>query len=103
MGGLSLPDFKKVAAAYGLRTMQIVNHEHLKEKIKSVLYKSGPILCEVMVDPNQQLVPRQGFVKNSDGTHSPRPLEDMYPYLDRKEFLENMIVKPLDVSLADDS
>lgn len=101
VGGLSLPDFKKVAAAYGLKTMKIMGHEQLKEKIESVLYKPGPILCEVMVDPNQQIIPRQGFVKNSDGTHTPLPLEDMYPFLDRKEFLENMVVSPLDVSIKD--
>ena len=27
------------------------------------------------------------------------PIEDMYPYLPREEFLENMIIKPLDISL----
>ena len=27
------------------------------------------------------------------------PIEDMYPYLDREEFLSNMIIKPLDISL----
>jgi acetolactate synthase-1/2/3 large subunit len=24
-----------------------------------------------------------------------KPLEDMYPFLDRKEFYKNMIIKPL--------
>jgi acetolactate synthase-1/2/3 large subunit len=27
------------------------------------------------------------------------PIEDMYPYLDREEFLENMYIQPLDISL----
>jgi acetolactate synthase-1/2/3 large subunit len=25
-----------------------------------------------------------------------KPMEDMYPFLDRKEFLDNMIIKPLE-------
>jgi len=27
-----------------------------------------------------------------------KPLEDLWPFLDRKEFLENMIVPPVDES-----
>ncbi len=47
-----------------------------------------------MISPEQQLSPSQGFEQQSDGTFRPRPLEDMSPYLDRKEFLENMVVAP---------
>ena len=34
--------------------------------------------------------------KNPDGTISAPPLEDMYPFLSREEFHDNMIIKPLD-------
>jgi len=34
--------------------------------------------------------------KNEDGTITAKPLEDMYPFLPREEFYDNMIVKPLD-------
>jgi len=102
-GGMSLPDFLKVATAYGLKNTRVHNHSELLEKIRWCLEESGPVLCEIMVSPDQQLIAQQGFAVNPDGTYSPRPLEDMYPYLDRKEFLENMIVKPLDVSLKDAS
>jgi len=47
-----------------------------------------------MISPDQELIATQGFDNNKDGTFSPRPLEDMYPFLSRKEFLENMFVKP---------
>jgi len=92
-GGMSLPNPTKVAKAYGLKTTTINNHSELKEKILWALQEPGPILCEVMVSPDQQLIPQQGWDKNPDGTFSPRSLEDMYPYLDRKEFSKNMIVK----------
>jgi len=93
-GGVSLPDFVKVAQAYGLKADRIWHHGELTEKIRWALAESGPVLTEIMISPKMEIAPRQGFDARPDGTHSPRPLEDMYPYLDRKEFLENMIIDP---------
>jgi acetolactate synthase-1/2/3 large subunit len=93
-GGLSLPDFQKVASAYGIKCVRINSHRQLQKKIQWTLRQSGPVLCEVMIARDQQVIPRQGFDKKADGTYAPRPLEDMYPYLERKEFLENMVIKP---------
>lgn len=95
-GGLSLPDFQKVCAAYGLKTVRINNNGEMLEKLRWALNEPGPVVCEVMVDRNQDLIPRMGFKKNPDGTAVGGTLEDMYPYIDRKVFLENMIVKPLE-------
>lgn len=93
-GGVSLPDYQKVSQAYGIKAIRIHNHQELLEKLRWTLNETGPVLCEIMISRQQQVIPRQGFVERADGTFSPRPLEDMYPYLDRKEFLENMIVDP---------
>lgn len=93
-GGLSLPDFVKVAQAYGVKAERIAHHGELREKIRWALEEAGPVVCEIMVSRDQQMIPRQGFDIRSDGTGMPRPLEDMYPYLDREEFLDNMIVRP---------
>jgi len=93
-GGMSLPDMVKIAEAYGIKTCRVGCHAEMKT-IRWVLQEQGPVVCEVMVSPNQEVIPRQGFVSKPDGTFAPRPLEDMYPYLDRKEFEENMVIKPL--------
>lgn len=93
-GGLSLPDFKKVSKAYGIKAVRIDNHKELRQRVQWVLKRPGPILCEIMVSRDQQVIPRLGFEKNPDGTFLPKPLEDMYPPLERKEFLENMVVAP---------
>lgn len=92
--GLTLPDFQKVGNAYGLKTVRIAKNNNLVKEIKRVLTADGPVLCEIMVSPDQELIATQGFDKNKDGTFLPRPLEDMYPFLERKEFMENMITKP---------
>lgn len=94
-GGISFPDYQKIAEAYGVKHIRISNHQALQEKIHWVLNEPGPVLCEVLVSPHQELIPRLGFKKNVDGTGTGMPLEDMEPFLDRKEFLDNMVVKPL--------
>ncbi len=91
-GGISLPDYQKVARAYGVNVVRINNNKELSRKIKQVLKQSGPTLCEIMIPKDQELIPRMGFDMNPDGTGCARPLEDMFPYLDRDEFMENMVV-----------
>ncbi|MGV8108361.1 thiamine pyrophosphate-binding protein [Methanospirillum sp.] len=98
-GGVSLPNFRKVAKAYGIKVSRISNHKKLERKIQSIISEDGPVLCEIMISREQEVIPRQGFYLRSDGAFVPRPLEDMYPYLDRKEFLENMMVEPLTESM----
>jgi acetolactate synthase-1/2/3 large subunit len=93
-GGMTLPDFKKVAKAYGINVARISNHKNMRRGIRSLLKNNDPVLCEVLVDPCQQLIAQQGFDANPDGTFSPRPLEDMYPFLDREEFRRNMVIRP---------
>ena len=97
--GVSCPDIVKVANAYGIKTERITNNNELHSKIDYVLAEPGPFVCEIIMPENQPLIPKLSSVKNSDGSFSSRPLEDMYPFLDRKEFLENMIIKPLKESL----
>jgi acetolactate synthase-1/2/3 large subunit len=93
-GGLSLPDFKKIASAYGIKTFQIKSHQSLKKEIQKILKQTGPVVCEVMVSPKQEVIPRMGFIKKSKGSFIPRPLEDLYPFLKRKDFLSAMLIKP---------
>jgi len=40
--------------------------------------------------------PRVSSVQRSDGSFVSKPLEDLWPFLPREEFLANMIVPPLE-------
>jgi len=93
--GISFPDMSKVAQAFGFRTFKISNHSEL-DKINSVLETDGPVFCEVLLDPDEILSPRLKSYVKKDGSLSQSPLEDMWPFLEREEFKENMIVPPLD-------
>ena len=93
--GVSCPDIIKVANAYGIRTEKIANHDELHAKIDSVLAEPGPFVCEIIMPENQPLIPKLSSAKRPDGTFVSRPLEDLYPFLDRDEFNENMIIKQI--------
>jgi len=50
----------------------------------------------VKVSPSQRTAPRVASGQRHDGSMYSRPLEDMWPFLSRKELRENMIVPMLD-------
>lgn len=93
-GGMSLPDVKKVAAAYGIPAVRVSNHGELKDRLAAFLEERGPGLCEVMVARDAEVSPRQGFLPKPDGTFAAQPLEDMAPFLDREELKRNMFIAP---------
>lgn len=97
--GLSLPDIVKVAAAYGIQVSRILSHVGLREGVRAVLETRGPVVCEVKVAPDQSIGPRVSSAVRADGSMVSKPLEDLWPFLDRDEFLANMIVPPLQESL----
>lgn len=94
--GLTLPDTCKVASAYGLKTIRISNQENLKEDVLNVLEMAGTVVCEVIIDPDLQTAPKMSSIAKPDGSMMSKPLEDLWPFLDRKEFNENMIIKPIE-------
>ena len=57
----------------------------------------GPIVCEIIMEETQPLIPRVSSLKKPDGTIISKPIEDLYPFLSREEFLENMIVAPKEI------
>ena len=51
-----------------------------------------------MISPKQPMLPKLASELKPDGTMVSKPLEDMFPFLDRKEFMENMLIEPLEAS-----
>ena len=95
--GLTLPDLMKIGAAYGLDTAQITGHADLAGNIRDVLSRPGPVLCEVVVAPDQAVAPRVTSRLRADGSMVSRPLEDLWPLLDREELRANMLVPTADL------
>ncbi len=88
--GVSVPDFVEIGKAFGFKTKRIENPKTMEQDIKDVLNSSDAIICEVMVEKEYGFAPKLSARKLDDGTMVSPSLEDMYPFLDRKEFEENI-------------
>lgn len=93
--GLTVPELSKVAAAYNIPAVVIEDQSNLREDVRRVLAMEGPVLVDVRVIPDESRAPRMQSYQKPDGSMASKPLEDMFPFLPREEFLANMIVKPL--------
>jgi acetolactate synthase-1/2/3 large subunit len=93
--GLTVPDLCQVGAAFGLSSTVIKNQENLRADIRRVLQMKGPVVCDVNVLPDEMRAPRLQSYQKADGSFVSKPLEDLFPFLPRAEFLSNMIVEPL--------
>lgn len=96
--GVSFPDMEKIAAVYGMNFRRCRRHEELDQCISAIFNDDCPGICEVMLTVDQPFAPRLSSKRLPDGKMVSPPLEDLYPFLDRDEFYENMIIKPLEES-----
>jgi acetolactate synthase-1/2/3 large subunit len=93
--GLSCPDIRKLAAGFGLPALRIAAHRGMRATIRKALAQEGPVVVEVVLDPLQAIEPRVKSERLPDGRMVSKPLEDMWPYLDRETFRKEMIVPPV--------
>ena len=94
--GLTLPDIGKVAAAYGLKTLRIEDQRDLRAQMRAVLDTPGPVVCDVVSLPEEARMPSLSSAQRKDGSLYSKPLEDLWPFLEREEFLANMIIPPIE-------
>src|SRR5208283_4747433 len=101
--GVSIPDYRKVARAYGLKTAVIEGQgtdpsdvrTDLRAAVRKVLRSRGPVVCDVHIIPYEIRAPRVTSIQRADGSFLSKPLEDLWPFLDRDEFARSMIVEPV--------
>jgi len=91
--GYNPPDFIKVAQSYGVATMKIdgSDYESIRNQIKQLLNFKGSLVIDVNCHEYHTYDPKLIGWET--------PIEDMFPYLPREEFLSNMFIKPLQISL----
>ncbi|MBU2647039.1 thiamine pyrophosphate-binding protein [bacterium] len=94
--GVSFPSLKKISEAYGIIYYKVSESKKLDSVIDTVLAHNGPVICEVMNVEDQQIIPTVSSVVKPNGKMISKPIEDMFPFLEREEFLKNMSVKPVD-------
>jgi acetolactate synthase I/II/III large subunit len=91
--GLSFPDIVKVGEAYGIKSVRVSEHEKLEQVIEEVLNYDGPVICDIMVPRDLMVMPSVSSKINDDGSMTSRPLEDMFPFLERDEYRKNLYIK----------
>ena len=94
--GLTFPSLSALGAAYGIPVYRIGGHGDLRHTVRQVLNADGPVLCEVMISPEQFTSPKVASMQRANGTMASKPLEDLWPFLDRDEFRANMLIPTLE-------
>ncbi|MDR1862225.1 MAG: thiamine pyrophosphate-binding protein [Candidatus Ancillula sp.] len=83
--GVWCPDSLEIAKAYGIPSVRIDSTENLASQIEEVLNMSGPVICEVMSQQWQELIPKVTSERMPDGSLIAHEFEDMAPFLPREE------------------
>jgi len=86
--GVCLPDFRKVGTAFGIRYFQLSNNSLIKTKIETIINFNGPVICNLIMDPEQTLYPKVASSTDKNGKITSRPLEDMFPFLPENDLLK---------------
>jgi acetolactate synthase I/II/III large subunit len=90
--GVSCPDFSAIAKAFNIPAFQIRTWEDFDRVIPEVQALATPVICEVFMHPEQLFVPKLSLAIKHDGSLISPPLEDLSPFLDRKQLAEEMII-----------
>jgi len=91
--GLTLPDTESVAKGYGIPTARLESNSELTgTKLKGLLEGRGPLVCVVTISPDQATMPRAVSFQRPDGSMATKPMEDLFPFLERDEFRANMFI-----------
>jgi acetolactate synthase-1/2/3 large subunit len=88
--GLGFPNFLELAYAFGITAMEADTNAMLPKMLKIAFSEKGPFLLRVEIPHEKRVEPKVAFGF---------PIEDGAPYLPREEFLGNMMVKPMGVSV----
>ena len=80
-GGYSSPDFQRVAAAYGIRCLRILNNTVAGWMSAEALKYPGPCVCDVDIDPAARIFPKVQFGN---------ALDNQSPLLPEDEHAENV-------------
>jgi acetolactate synthase-1/2/3 large subunit len=80
--GIVLPDYMKIADAFGYEKYQIKSWSEFYEYFPKFMDFDGPSICEIFMDPDQDFIPKvKGVVNNDTNSIFAPPIEEMSPLL----------------------
>lgn len=87
--GVGFPEWKQLAGAFGFTYYEVSGETACSQTISKVLETEGPVLCNVIVDPEQNFVPKLSSKVLPDGRIVSPSMDDMFPFLPREEYNSN--------------
>ncbi len=87
--GLSFPNYSQIAKSHKIDYQKINNHKDLIKNIVKIIKKKKAIICEIMMNPDEEQIPKAINRRNEFGRSIPTEFEDMYPFLPREELNSN--------------
>lgn len=88
--GISMPNFVKVAAGFGMNTCSVNKWETFNKRIQLLFEVKGPFLMVVHIDPEQDYVPRlKPIIK--DGKITPARFDQLSPITEVRQMVESDI------------
>jgi acetolactate synthase-1/2/3 large subunit len=88
--GLGFPDFVALTKAFGLSSLEVDRNDQLATVLGKAFEEPGACVVRIVIPHEKRVVPQVAFGY---------PIEDSEPHLPREEFLQNMKVAPMPVSL----
>ena len=67
----------------------INNHNSLRKNLKKILSIKKTVMCELIMDPNEEQIPKAINRRDKNGKSIPTTFEDMYPFLNKKDIEES--------------
>ena len=89
--GISFPNFDKISQSFEIKYHLIKNNDDVDKYLLNLIEEDGPSIIELMIDPDQQHVPKAINKRSVNGKSIPSKFEDMYPFLSSDEINENLL------------
>lgn len=84
--GVALPDFHKVAEAFGIPYYSIHKESEADEVLRKVMETDGIVICEAFVDETQAFAPKSSAKVLPDGRIVSPSIDEMSPFLPQEEY-----------------
>ena len=89
--GLSFPNYELVSKSHSIKYFKIADTKKIKNTISKILKFNEPVICELILDSEQEQMPKAINKRTSDDKSIPTTFEDMYPFLPKNELKSNML------------
>ena len=83
--GVSMPDFEKLAFAYGIQYIRIENNDKIEACVKEAMVMDGAVICDVIGSLKFDEIPKCISSVNEDGKRISASLENPYPFLKEEQ------------------